>query len=218
MLYLREFAGWGYEGNPTLLGLTRDWDDWLGWKQETWDKANAPFFGSGAGRIVNSDKIAADFPRNRWTHIKIVDDGTRPTKRAVLRNISCWRSGQYRNRHCTNWNERHNELRSDTPPEYRFHPGWYSRNEPKQQPDKHGEYCAFERSSQECVDHQRPFLSVPSSRATRSRSPSQPWVGSSGRTTAGQAGAVIEEHQRVVLRRAQHGAYQHWPVALARQA
>lgn len=75
MLYLREFAGWGYDGNPTLLGLTRDWDDWIGWKQETWDKANAPFFGSGAGRIVNSDKFAADFPRNRWTHVKIVDDG-----------------------------------------------------------------------------------------------------------------------------------------------
>ena len=75
MLYLRDFAGWGFEGNPTLLGLTRDWDDWLGWKQETWDKKSAPFFGSGTSKILTSDKFADDFPRHRWNHVKIVDNG-----------------------------------------------------------------------------------------------------------------------------------------------
>ena len=70
MLYLQEFAGWGYDGDPMLLGLKTDWDSMLGWRQETWDKANAPKFGE-----VTSERFAKEFPRNRWCNVKIVYDG-----------------------------------------------------------------------------------------------------------------------------------------------
>lgn len=70
MLYLQEFTGWGYEGNPLLLGLKNDWDSWLGWLQETWDKSNAPKFGN-----IPGERFAKEFPRNRWTHVTIAYNG-----------------------------------------------------------------------------------------------------------------------------------------------
>jgi hypothetical protein len=70
MLYLREFVGWGYEGNPLLLGLQNDWDSGITWRQETWNKDNAPHFGTAIG----SAKFKT-FPRDRWCHVAIKYDG-----------------------------------------------------------------------------------------------------------------------------------------------
>jgi len=71
MIYLDAFAGWGFQGNPMVLGVKNDWDSSVGWYQETWDKAQAPkFFGA-----VPSAKFAADFPRQQWVHVEIKYDG-----------------------------------------------------------------------------------------------------------------------------------------------
>lgn len=72
MVYVKEFVGWGYEGNPALLGLKNDWDSQLSWSQDTWDKANAPSFGD-----ADAAKFAKDFPRDRWCHVKLTNDGSR---------------------------------------------------------------------------------------------------------------------------------------------
>jgi hypothetical protein len=74
MVYVKEFVGWGYEGNPSLLGLKNDWDSQLSWSQDTWDKANAPAFGD-----ANSAKFATDFPRDRWCHVKLTSHGDKQT-------------------------------------------------------------------------------------------------------------------------------------------
>lgn len=71
MLYLDEFAAWGYEGNPLLLGLRNRWDSMVGLQQETWEKANAPKFGDA----IPSSRFAAEFPKQRWCHVKIAYDG-----------------------------------------------------------------------------------------------------------------------------------------------
>jgi hypothetical protein len=71
MLYLREFAGWSYPGDPTVLGLRNDWDSALAWQQETWDRGEAPRF----GKAVSSERTAREFPRNRWCQVKLVSDG-----------------------------------------------------------------------------------------------------------------------------------------------
>jgi hypothetical protein len=71
MLYLQEFAGWGYDGNPVLLGLQNDWDSLLGWKQETWEKAGGPMF----SKVIEPARFVKDFPRERWCQVKITWDG-----------------------------------------------------------------------------------------------------------------------------------------------
>lgn len=71
MLYLKEFAGWSYPGDPFLLGLKNDWNSALGWQQETWDRASAPRF----GKAVPGERFAREFPRNRWCQVRIVHDG-----------------------------------------------------------------------------------------------------------------------------------------------
>jgi glycosyl hydrolase family 9/cellulase-like Ig domain-containing protein/PKD domain-containing protein len=71
MLYLQEFAGWSYPGDPLLLGLRNDWDSALGWQQDTWDKVDAPHF----GKVVTSEEFARKFPRERWCQVKIAYDG-----------------------------------------------------------------------------------------------------------------------------------------------
>jgi hypothetical protein len=75
MLCVEEFAGWGYPGNPTVLGVSARYDSWLGWRQGMWDRARAPALGGGAGAIVGSEKFAAEFPRGRWCHVRITWDG-----------------------------------------------------------------------------------------------------------------------------------------------
>jgi hypothetical protein len=71
MLYLREFAGWAYEGNPFLLGVQNNWDSAVAWQQETWDRASAPRF----GEAIPSNRFASEFPRERWCHVQIRYDG-----------------------------------------------------------------------------------------------------------------------------------------------
>lgn len=83
MLYLDEFAGWGYEGNPKLLGLYNDWDSALAWTQETWDKGQAPKFGD-----AKPEKFAKSFPRGRWCHVKLAYDGKR--KSTLLIDGEIW--------------------------------------------------------------------------------------------------------------------------------
>jgi PKD repeat protein len=70
MVNVEQFAGWGYSGDPLVLGIHNDWDSQLALKQGSWDKANAPQFGSA----VSSEKFAKDFPRNQWTHVRITYD------------------------------------------------------------------------------------------------------------------------------------------------
>ncbi|MEX0777675.1 MAG: hypothetical protein WD042_18370 [Phycisphaeraceae bacterium] len=70
LLYLEEFTGWGYRGNPLLLGLRNRKSLFIAWSQDTWDKANAPKFGD-----VPSQRFAEEFPRQRWCHVQIVYDG-----------------------------------------------------------------------------------------------------------------------------------------------
>lgn len=70
MLYVKAFAGWGYDGNPFLLGAATDWDSSLGWQQETWDKVSAPKFGPTSSAV-----FAKDFPRDQWCHVVIHYDG-----------------------------------------------------------------------------------------------------------------------------------------------
>jgi hypothetical protein len=74
MLYLKDFAGWAYPNNPILLGLHADYDSWLGWRQETWEKSRLPKFASAAGPGVPVDRFK-DFPRDRWCQIRITFDG-----------------------------------------------------------------------------------------------------------------------------------------------
>ena len=74
MLYVQEFVGWSYEGNPALLGLKNDWDSQLSWSQDTWDKNSAPSFGD-----VDSARMAKEFPKDRWCQVKLVSDGAKQT-------------------------------------------------------------------------------------------------------------------------------------------
>jgi hypothetical protein len=70
MLYLQEFDGWGYPGNPILLGLQNDWNSRLAWVQETWNKEQVPQFGS-----IAPAQFVSGFPRDRWCQVKLVYDG-----------------------------------------------------------------------------------------------------------------------------------------------
>ena len=75
MVYVEEFAGWGYPGNPILLGVAARYDSWLGWRQGTWDKAQAPQLAGGAGTMVPAEAFVKDFPRGRWCQVRIAWDG-----------------------------------------------------------------------------------------------------------------------------------------------
>ena len=75
MSYLDDFAGWGYPSNPICLGVQNRYDSWLGWKQDKWDKSQAPVFGGGSGVFVTSGRLAKELPRERWCHVKIAYDG-----------------------------------------------------------------------------------------------------------------------------------------------
>ncbi|MCC2672248.1 MAG: glycoside hydrolase, partial [Armatimonadetes bacterium] len=70
MLYLEEFAGWSYPGDPIVFGLQNEWDSLLGWQQETWDRGIAPRF----GKAIPSERFAREFPRHRWCHVRITHD------------------------------------------------------------------------------------------------------------------------------------------------
>jgi hypothetical protein len=74
-IYVEEFAGWSYPGNPVLLGVAARYDSWLGWRQGTWEKARAPEFAGGAGAIIPAGKFADDFAREQWHHVRIAWDG-----------------------------------------------------------------------------------------------------------------------------------------------
>jgi hypothetical protein len=71
MVYVESFAGWGFPGNPVLLGMRNDGDSMIGWYQDTWSRAMAPKFFDA----VPAQKFAADFPRNQWSHVEIAYDG-----------------------------------------------------------------------------------------------------------------------------------------------
>jgi len=71
MVYVREFAGWSYPGDPVVLGLRNEWDSMLGWQQETWDRGEAPRF----LKTIPSTRFAREFPRDRWCHVKLTYDG-----------------------------------------------------------------------------------------------------------------------------------------------
>ena len=75
-VYVEEFAGWGYPGNPVLLGVAARYDSWLGWRQGTWEKARAPEFAGGAGAIIPAGKFADDFACERWRHVKRSEEHT----------------------------------------------------------------------------------------------------------------------------------------------
>jgi hypothetical protein len=74
MIYLKDFAGWSYPGNPILLGVEQDNDAWVGWRQETWEKARLPKFGAAGVAAVAPDKFK-DFPRERWCQVRVAYDG-----------------------------------------------------------------------------------------------------------------------------------------------
>jgi hypothetical protein len=71
MVYVDKFAGWGFPGNPVVLGMRNDGDSMVGWYQDTWSRAMAPKF----FEAVPAQKFAADFPRNQWAQVEITYDG-----------------------------------------------------------------------------------------------------------------------------------------------
>jgi hypothetical protein len=75
MVYLKDFAGWGYPGNPLLLGLQVESDAWVGWRQDTWEKTKWPRFGSAAGEGVAAERFGKEFPRERWCQVRMTYDG-----------------------------------------------------------------------------------------------------------------------------------------------
>lgn len=83
MLYIEEFAGWGWDGDPTSLGLNlvpkRD-DSSLNMRQDKWDKSNTPLIGAGKGWVVESKKLGPAFPRFKWVQFKLAYDGSDKTE------------------------------------------------------------------------------------------------------------------------------------------
>src|SRR6202042_2905558 len=71
MVYIDKFAGWGFPGNPILLGMRNDGDSMVGWYQDAWSRAMAPKFFDA----ISAEKFASDFPRNQWAHVEIAYDG-----------------------------------------------------------------------------------------------------------------------------------------------
>jgi PKD repeat protein len=76
MVYVKAFAGYAFEGNPTLLGLGQDYDSMLAWSQDKWDQTNAPRFLGGNGAVyIPSTTFKEKFPLNRWCHVRFDFDG-----------------------------------------------------------------------------------------------------------------------------------------------
>jgi PKD repeat protein len=76
MVYVKAFAGYAFEGNPTLLGLGQDYDSLLAWSQDKWDQTNAPRFLGGNGAVyIPSATFKEKFPLNRWCHVRFDFDG-----------------------------------------------------------------------------------------------------------------------------------------------
>ncbi len=75
MVYVEDFAGWGYKSKSLVLGIEHAWDSWLGWKQGTWDRPRAPHFGGANGTMISAEQTAGSFPRKRWCHVRIEYDG-----------------------------------------------------------------------------------------------------------------------------------------------
>jgi hypothetical protein len=69
-VYIDDFAGWGFPGNPVVLGVRNDSNS-IGWRQETWDRGMAPKFFD----VVPAAKFAAEFPRRQWAEVAIEYDG-----------------------------------------------------------------------------------------------------------------------------------------------
>ena len=87
MVYIDDFAGWGFGGNPVVFGVQNDQAS-IGWQQETWDRAMAPKFFDA----IPSAKFASDFPRQQWAQVAIEYDG-KGTARFVV-NGQVWGTKQ----------------------------------------------------------------------------------------------------------------------------
>ena len=73
-LYLQDFAGWGFPGNPILLGVESS-DSWLGWRQETWERSGLPKFAASSGSGGLPPDRFRNFPKERWCQVRIDFNG-----------------------------------------------------------------------------------------------------------------------------------------------
>ena len=73
-LYLKEFAGYGFPGNPFLLGVESG-DSWCGWHQETWEPSALPHYIASPGPGGLPPERFRNFPKEQWCLVRIEFDG-----------------------------------------------------------------------------------------------------------------------------------------------
>jgi PKD repeat protein len=82
MLYIEDFAGWGWDGDATSLGLNvprRD-DSSLNMRQDKWDRSNTPRVGAGKIWVTDAKTLGPAIPRFKWFHFKLTYNGTDNTE------------------------------------------------------------------------------------------------------------------------------------------
>ncbi len=78
-IYVEEFAGWGWDGSSTTLGLYHDNDSCLSLRQDKWDKSGKPKAVAGKATVADTDKVGAAIPKNQWVQVKLVFNGVDST-------------------------------------------------------------------------------------------------------------------------------------------
>jgi hypothetical protein len=79
-LYVEEFAGWGYEGSATCLGINHHDDSCLNIRQDKWDRTGFPKVGAGKATVMDNKDFGPAFPKNKWVQVKLVFNGVDKTE------------------------------------------------------------------------------------------------------------------------------------------